>query len=83
MPDPTPVGPSLQDFVDAVTAEVPNVLGQSETDALQMLQDAADAKGSGATVTYSTDPDPITGEGAVIVTFNEVSSEPIKIDIIA
>ena len=83
MPDPTPVGPSLQDFVDAVTAEVPNVLGQSETDALQMLQDAADAKGSGATVTYSTDPDPITGEGAVIVTFNEVSSEPIDVDIIA
>ena len=83
MPDPTPVGPSLQDFVDAVIAEVPNVLGQSKTDALQMLQDAADAKGSGATVTYSTDPDPITGEGAVIVTFNEVSSEPIKIDIIA
>ena len=48
-----------------------------------MLQDAADARGGGATVRYSTDPDPITGEGAVIVTFNEVSSEPIKIDIIA
>ncbi len=83
MPDPTPVGPSLQDFVNAVTAEVPNVLGQSETGALQMLQDAANRVGSGATVTYSTDPDPITGEGAVIVTFNEVSSEPINVDIIA
>ena len=83
MPDPTPVGPSLQDFVDAVTAEVPNVLGQSETDALQMLQDAADAKGSGATVIYSTNPDPITGEGAVIVTFDGASSAPIDVDIIA
>ena len=83
MPDPTPVGPSLQDFVDAVIAEVPNVLGQSKTDALQMLQDAADAKGSGATVTYSTDPDPITGEGAVIVTFDGASSDPIDVDIIA
>lgn len=48
-----------------------------------MLQDAADAVGGGATVTYSTDPDPITGEGAVIVTFNEANSEPINIDIIA
>ena len=48
-----------------------------------MLQAAADAVGSGATVTYSTDPDPGTGEGTVIVTFNEVSSEPINIDIIA
>lgn len=47
-----------------------------------MLQAAADKVGGGATVTYSTDPDPITGEGAVIVTFNEVSSEPINIDII-
>ena len=47
-----------------------------------MLQAAANAVGSGATVTYSTDPDPITGEGVVIVTFNEVSSEPINIDII-
>ena len=83
MPDPTPAGPSLQDFVDAVIAEVPNVLGESETNALQMLQDAADALGSGATVTYSTNPDPITGEGAVIVTFNEVSSDPIDVDIIA
>lgn len=83
MPDPTPVGPSLQDFVNAVTAEVPNVLGQSKTDALQILQDAADAVGSGATVTYSTNPNPSTGVGAVIVTFNEVSSEPINVDIIA
>ena len=48
-----------------------------------MLQAAAHAVGSGATVTYSTDPDPITGEGAVIVTFDEVSSEPINVDIIA
>ena len=47
-----------------------------------MLQEAANAVGGGATVTYSTDPDLITGEGAVIVTFNEVSSEPINIDII-
>ena len=47
-----------------------------------MLQAAADKIGGGATVTYSTDPDPGTGEGAVIVTFNEVSSEPINIDII-
>ena len=47
-----------------------------------MLQAAADVVGDGATVTYSTDPDPITGEGAVIVTFNGVSSEPINIDII-
>ena len=47
-----------------------------------MLQAAADVVGDGATVRYSTDPDPITGEGAVIVTFNEVSSEPINIDII-
>lgn len=47
-----------------------------------MFQAAADAVGGGATVTYSTNPDPITGEGAVIVTFNEVSSEPINIDII-
>lgn len=83
MPDPTPVGPSLQDFVGAVTAEVPNVSGKSETDALQMLQDAADAKGSGATVTYSTNPDPGTGEGAVIVTFDGVNSAPINVDIIA
>ena len=48
-----------------------------------MLQAAADAVGSGATVTYSTDPDSITGEGAVIITFNEVSSDPIDVDIIA
>lgn len=48
-----------------------------------MLQAAADKIGGGATVTYSTDPDPITGEGAVIVIFNEVSSDPIDIDIIA
>ena len=48
-----------------------------------MLQTAADKVGGGATVTYSTDPDPTTGEGAVIVTFNEVSSEPINVDIIA
>ena len=48
-----------------------------------MLQAAANALGSGATVTYSTNPDPITGEGAVIVTFNEVSSDPIDVDIIA
>ena len=47
-----------------------------------MLQAAADRVRGGATVTYSTDPDLITGEGAVIVTFNEVSSEPINIDII-
>ena len=47
-----------------------------------MLQAAANSVGSGATVRYSTDPDLITGEGAVIVTFNEVSSEPINIDII-
>ena len=59
------------------------MLGKSKEEALQMLQAAADAVGSGATVTYSTDPDPGTGEGAVIVTFNEVSSEPINIDIIA
>ena len=83
MPDPTPVGPSLQDFVNAVTAEVPNVLGESETDALQMLQNAANTAGSGATVTYSTNPDPITGEGAVIVTFEGASSAPINVDIIA
>lgn len=83
MPDLTPVGPSLQDFVDAVTAEVPNVLGQSETNALQMLQDAANTVGSGATVTYSTNPNPSTGEGAVIVTFDGVNSTPINIDIIA
>ena len=48
-----------------------------------MLQAAADRVGGGGTVTYSTDPDPGTGEGAVIVTFNEVSSEPINVDIIA
>lgn len=48
-----------------------------------MLQAAADVIGDGATVTYSTDPDPITGEGVVIVTFNEVSSDPIDVDIIA
>lgn len=47
-----------------------------------MLQTAADKIGGGATVRYSTDPDSITGEGAVIVTFNKVSSEPINIDII-
>ena len=47
-----------------------------------MLQEAADAVGGGDTVTDSTDPDPITGEGAVIVTFNEVSSDPINVDII-
>ena len=47
-----------------------------------MLQEAADKIGGGATVTYSTDPDPGTGEGAVIVTFNEVSSDPIDVDII-
>ena len=48
-----------------------------------MLQAAADKVGGGATVTYNTDPDPITGAGAVIVTFNEVSSDPIDVDIIA
>ena len=48
-----------------------------------MLQAAADVIGDGATVTYSTNPDPITGEGIVIVTFNAVSSEPINVDIIA
>ena len=48
-----------------------------------MLQAATHAVGGGATVTYSTGPDPITGEGAVIVTFNEVSSDPIDVDIIA
>ena len=48
-----------------------------------MLQAAADAVGGGATVTYSTDPDPITGEGAVIVTFDGTSSAPIDVDIIA
>ena len=83
MPDPTPVGPSLQDFVDAVTAEVPNVFGETEADALKMLQDAADTVGSGATVTYSTNPDSSTGEGAVIVTFDGASSAPIDVDIIA
>lgn len=83
MPDPTPVGPSLQDFVDAVTAEVPNVFGETEANALQMLQDAANTVGSGATVTYSTNPDPSTGEGAVIVTFDGVNSTPINVDIIA
>lgn len=83
MPDPTPVGPSLQDFVDAVTAEVPKVLGQSDVDALQMLQDAADAVGSGATVKYDTNPDPTTGEGTVIVTFDGADSAPINVDIIA
>ena len=83
MPDPTPVGPSLQDFVDAVTAEVPNVLGKSKAEALEMLQAAANAVGSGATVTYGTNPDSLTGEGTVIVTFNEVNSDPIDVDIIA
>ena len=48
-----------------------------------MLQAAANRVGSGATVTYSTNPDSLTGEGTVIVTFNEVSSEPINVDIIA
>ena len=48
-----------------------------------MLQAAADARGGGATVRYSTDPDPITGEGAVIITFNEASSGPMNVDIIA
>ena len=48
-----------------------------------MLQAAADVVGDGATVTYSANPDPGTGEGAVIVTFNEVSSDPINVDIIA
>ena len=48
-----------------------------------MLQAAANAVGSGATVTYDTNPNSLTGEGTVIVTFNEVSSEPINIDIIA
>lgn len=48
-----------------------------------MLQAAADKVGGGATVRYSTAPDPGTGEGAVIVTFNEVSSDPIDVDIIA
>ena len=48
-----------------------------------MLQAAADVVGGGATVTYSKEPDAITGEGAVIVTFNEVNSDPINVDIIA
>ena len=69
--------------MNAVEAEALNISGKSKEEALQMLQAAADVVGGGATVTYSTDPDPITGEGAVIVTFNEVSSEPINIDIIA
>ena len=83
MPDSRPVEPSLQDFINAVEAEALNVSGKSKEEALQMLQEAANRVGSGATVTYSTDPDPITGEGAVIVTFNEVSSDPIDVDIIA
>ena len=78
-----PVEPSLQDFVNAVEAEALNISGKSKEEALQMLQAAADRVGGGATVTYSTDPDLITGEGAVIVTFNEVSSDPIDVDIIA
>ena len=82
MPGSTPVEPGLQDFIDAVKAKAPNVSGKSKEEALQMLQAAADVVGGGATVRYSTDPDPITGEGAVVVTFNEVSSEPINIDII-
>ena len=69
--------------MNAVEAEALNISGKSKEEALQMLQAAADVVGGGATVTYSTDPDPITGEGAVIVTFNEVSSEPINVDIIA
>ena len=69
--------------MNAVKAEAPKVSGKSKEEALQMLQAAADKIGGGATVTYSTDPDPITGEGAVIVTFNEVSSDPIDVDIIA
>ena len=48
-----------------------------------MLQNAANAVGSGATVRYGTNPDPITGEGTVIVTFGGVDSTPINVDIIA
>ena len=48
-----------------------------------MLQDAANTVGSGATVTYSTNPNPSTGVGAVIVTFDGVNSDPIDVDIIA
>ena len=48
-----------------------------------MLQDAADAVGSGATVKYDTNPDPTTGEGTVIVTFDGADSAPINVDIIA
>ena len=69
--------------MNAVEAEALNISGKSKEEALQMLQAAADVVGGGATVTYSTDPDPITGEGVVIVTFNEVSSDPINVDIIA
>lgn len=48
-----------------------------------MLQDAADVVGSGATVKYDTNPDPDTGEGTVIVTFDGADSAPINVDIIA
>ena len=48
-----------------------------------MLQAAANAVGSGATVTYGTNPDSLTGEGTVIVTFGGASSDPLHVDIIA
>lgn len=73
----------MQDFIDAVTAEVPNIIGQSDTDALAMLQAAADLVGSGAIVTYDTNPDPSTGDGTVIITFDGAISDPIDVDIIA
>lgn len=42
-----------------------------------------DAVGSGATIKYDTEPDEITGEGTVIITFNGENSDPINVDIIA
>lgn len=73
----------MQDFVDAVSAEVANIFGSSEDDALASLQAAADLVGSGATLAYGTQPNPITGEGTIIITYKGATSDPIDVDIIA
>lgn len=83
VPGGTPQTLTLQKFVDAVKAEVPNLIGKDKTAALQALQTAADAIGTGATVAYVTEPDTLSGEGTVKVTYNAEDSAEINVDIIA
>lgn len=59
------------------------MIGKDKTAALQALQAAADAIGTGATVAYVIEPDTLSGEGTVKVTYNAEDSAEINVDIIA